>query len=159
MGSRRIVLFSYGSGFAAAMFSLIVNDAFSNKQFQLDKILANLNASKLALETNRVEIDPQLFDKYLHHRETYNKIGKFELTTLVTRVPTVLPTCCRFQVPRVPTLPQDAIYPGTWYLTSVDENYRRTYARKSTSTVFDLNDASVSLVILLTYYYKPNCWP
>jgi hydroxymethylglutaryl-CoA synthase len=75
--SKRIVLFSYGSGFAAAMFSLVINDDCSNQKFKLDPILANLKASKHALEAHRIEIEPKLFDSYLRHRETYNKKGWF----------------------------------------------------------------------------------
>ena len=76
--SSRIVLFSYGSGFASSMFSILVNDKdkVTESRFNLRKILDNLEKVKVNLES-RIEIKPQLYDKYLQHREIVNKKGKF----------------------------------------------------------------------------------
>jgi hypothetical protein len=50
-------------------------------------------------------------------------------------------------VPRTPSLSHEAIYPGTWYLTSVDDSYRRKYTRKPVSgAAFDLEKATDELV-------------
>lgn len=87
------------------MFSLVVVDDTSDR-FTLDKMLANLNKSKKRLVESRVEIEPQLYDKYLQAREKYHKNPSRE--------------CC----PDPTTL-----YPGSWYLKSIDENYRRFYER------------------------------
>lgn len=81
----RINLFSYGSGFASSMFSIVVNEkkykngltdgaSGDHHRFTLKKILINLSKQKINLE-NRVEIEPALYDKYLKHREIFNKKG------------------------------------------------------------------------------------
>ena len=76
----RIILFSYGSGVASSMFSLIVNNEpltaiESKNKFTLTKIIKNLTEKKINLD-KRVEIDPIQYDNYLHVREKTNKKGK-----------------------------------------------------------------------------------
>ena len=87
------------------MFSLIITDDSSDR-FTLDRMLSNLNKSKKRLVESRIEIEPQLYDRYLQAREKYHKNPSRE--------------CC----PDTSTL-----YPGSWYLKSIDENYRRFYDR------------------------------
>ena len=76
--SSRIILFSYGSGFASSMFSIVVNDVkkCQENRFTLRKILENLSKVKTNLD-NRIEIIPKFYDKYLQHREEVNKKGRF----------------------------------------------------------------------------------
>ena len=118
LANTRICLFSYGSGSASAMFSLIVRQQ-ENARFGLASIVKSLNAQKTRMLENRVEIEPALYDSYLRQREQTNK-----------------------QVPRETKFSPQALYAGTWYLKSIDANYRRLYERASSTSnnrVFDSN--------------------
>ena len=74
--SSRVVLFSYGSGYASSMFSVLITDKQNTKEkrFTLKQILKNLEKIKENLD-NRIEIEPKLYDEYLQHREIVNKKG------------------------------------------------------------------------------------
>ena len=101
-------MFSYGSGLASAMFSLVVNDKNVNNRFSLENILGVLNAQKEKLSESRIEIEPDMYDAYLQQRELTHK-----------------------QAPREAKFDQVTLYPGTWYFKSIDEKYRRVYDKKS----------------------------
>lgn len=105
--NTRLCLFSYGSGLASSMFSLTILEN-ANHRFTLEKIHQNLMKQKIKLTENRIEIDPVLYDKYLKQREISHKT-----------------------VPRESNLNQTSLYPGTWYLKSIDDKYRRSYERVS----------------------------
>jgi hypothetical protein len=91
------------------MFSMIITENNSQK-FTLEKIHQNLNLQKTRLTDNRIEIDPILYDKYLNQREFIHK-----------------------KAPRQSNLNPDSLYPGTWYLKSIDEKYRRVYEKTASS--------------------------
>lgn len=95
-----------------------------DERFSLDNIIRLLGAQKHRLEHERIEIAPALYDKYLKERELTNK-----------------------KVPRESKFSVDSLYPGTWYLKSIDEKYRRVYDRVSPSTSghFDVHLASNTL--------------
>jgi len=101
VGSK-IALFSYGSGFAAAMFSIAVN----NCPEKLENLVAPLRASMELLKQRR-KVSPESFSKALKLREA--AYGK---------------------APYKPVGSTDDLFPGTFYLVSVDEKFRRDYARK-----------------------------
>lgn len=103
--NTRICLFSYGSGSASAMFSIIIRENKSSR-FMLENLLEKLEEQRTKLNDHRIEIEPKLYDKYLQHRELHNK-----------------------KVPFVSNFSPNTLYPGTWYLKSIDEKYRRTYDR------------------------------
>lgn len=103
--NTRVCLFSYGSGLASSMFSLVVTEN-ENKRFTLENLLDTLKKQKLKLNENRVEVEPEQYDNYLKQREITNK-----------------------KVPRESMFDPRALYPGTWYLKSIDECYRRVYDR------------------------------
>ncbi|KAJ3189478.1 hypothetical protein HDU85_003109 [Gaertneriomyces sp. JEL0708] len=97
--NKRIVLFSYGSGLAASMFSMTVRSDIST-------ISRHLNLAQ-RLET-RTEISPEEMEAILKLREkTHN---------------------CRDYQP-VGTVDAKNFEKGTFYLTKVDERFRRTYER------------------------------
>jgi hydroxymethylglutaryl-CoA synthase len=75
LDKSRIVLFSYGSGFAATMYSIVINEANNSDQFSLRKIIDNLTEKRNLLD-DRIDVDPVLFDKYLHHRQLNHKRGE-----------------------------------------------------------------------------------
>jgi hydroxymethylglutaryl-CoA synthase len=130
LDKSRIVLFSYGSGFASAMFSLTVNlSVTQNSQFKFYNLIDNLKQKRDQLET-RVEIDPLHYDRYLQVRESNHK-----------------------QAPFIPKFSQETLFPGTWYLTSIDEQYRRNYERKPKIDRFDTNLAKKTLIECIESLY------
>ncbi|GJP83227.1 hypothetical protein CLOP_g13406 [Closterium sp. NIES-67] len=102
---RRIVLFSYGSGLMSTLFSLSVRAA--PDPFSLATLTAHLDVHQL-LES-RTKVAPEEFVKTMHLMES--RYG-----------------ACSF----TPATPTDRLQPGTYYLTQVDDLYRRSYARKAT---------------------------
>jgi hypothetical protein len=105
------------------MFSILVNDEIRedsiSQRFTLNNILNTLNQQKKILTQNRIEIQPELYDSYLNVREISHK-----------------------KPSREPVFSSNSLYPGTWYLKSIDENYRRYYERKTASNEsFDLKSA------------------
>lgn len=100
LSGNKIVLFSYGSGLAATMFSITVkpNDA-------LNKIVSHLGSLKRHLE-QRQKVDPMKFEKCLELRQE---------------------TC--HKAPYEPVSCVDGFFPGTYYLTKIDEMHRRFYQR------------------------------
>lgn len=67
---HRIVLFSYGSGLASAMFSIKITKDLGPK---LNKLLENLSNITKNLQ-NRVKVSPEEFDKTMKLREeTHNR--------------------------------------------------------------------------------------
>ena len=99
-----MVLFSYGSGLASAMYSLRVSSDSSPKS-----PLATMAASCTDILSQlkaRTTVPPADFEKNMklredtHHLAPYSPVG--DLADL---------------------------WPGTYYLTSVDDRHRRTYAR------------------------------
>lgn len=125
--NTRVCLFSYGSGSASAMFSIIIQENKSNR-FKLENLLENLEKQRTKLVEHRVEVEPELYDKYLQHRELVNK-----------------------KVPRQPIFVSETLYPGTWYLKSIDQNYRRTYDRNHTKS-YNLENTKNALIQLLSSF-------
>ena len=118
------------------MFSILVNEEagknMKDQRFTLNNILNILTLSKNNLTQNRIEIQPELYDSYLNVREINHK-----------------------KPSREPVFSLNSLYPGTWYLKSIDENYRRFYERKSTSNeLFDLKIAHEMLNNQLTQLEK-----
>lgn len=104
LAGNKIVLFSYGSGLASSMYSITVTKECS-KNSPLDKLVSNLSYVKPLLD-KRVCISPESFTKIMEIRE-HN---------------------CH-KAPYIPVSPIDSLFPGTYYLDSIDEKHRRTYKR------------------------------
>ncbi|KAL7160215.1 hypothetical protein ABFS83_01G078300 [Erythranthe nasuta] len=103
LAGQRVILFSYGSGLAATMFSVRINEG--QHPFSLSNIAAIMNVSDKLKK--RHEFPPEKFAdimKLMEHR--YG--GKDFVTTKDCSL----------------------LAPGTFYLTEVDSKYRRFYARK-----------------------------
>ncbi|EYU39002.1 hypothetical protein ABFS82_01G080600 [Erythranthe guttata] len=103
LAGQRVILFSYGSGLAATMFSVRINEG--QHPFSLSNIAAIMNVSDKLKK--RHEFPPEKFAdimKLMEHR--YG--GKDFVTTKDCSL----------------------LAPGTYYLTEVDSKYRRFYARK-----------------------------
>lgn len=104
LAGSKIGLFSYGSGLCSSMYSLTVSkDARDGSG--LSKIITALSYVKPRLN-ERKRVSPEDYTKILALREQN----------------------CH----RVPFVPQNSIgnmFPGTYYLTQIDDKYRRAYKR------------------------------
>jgi hydroxymethylglutaryl-CoA synthase len=98
-------MFSYGSGCAASMFLIRVA---KNKDYL--QVIRPTNF-KERLES-RVKISPEQFDQWMAHREANYGV-----------------------VPFIPQTSIENLYEGTFYLTHIDEKYRRFYELKTSSPI------------------------
>lgn len=100
----KIGVFSYGSGLCSSMYSLTVSrDA--GESSGLNKMIAALSYVKSQLAA-RHRVSPEEYTRVLALREQNCHV-----------------------VPFTPTSDITDMFPGTYYLTQVDEKYRRTYER------------------------------
>lgn len=96
--NKRILMYSYGSGLASAIFTLRVNSdpSFMRPILNVDNKLKN-----------RVKFSPEEYDRIMEERKAnYNKHSK----TFTVR--------------------EDLLDDGTFYLTHIDDKFRRYYQRK-----------------------------
>lgn len=102
LAGKHIALFSYGSGLASTMYSVSVTANVD----ELKPLVDRLSHVRPLLEQRRA-IAPKEFDHSMesraanHHKAPYTPVGD-----------------------------TSALFPGTYYLTSIDDMHRRTYARK-----------------------------
>ncbi|EFN59211.1 hypothetical protein CHLNCDRAFT_138158 [Chlorella variabilis] len=102
---RRILLYSYGSGISASMFSLLARAPHAPR-FSLARLQAT---SDLAMRlARRVPKSPEEFEQAVQLAEQRYCAGNYK--------------------PELPAL--EELEPGTFYLAEVDARYRRIYARK-----------------------------
>jgi hypothetical protein len=108
------------------MFSLKVNSKNVNNRFSLENLVQVLNQQKCKLTESRIEIEPDMYDAYLQQREIVHK-----------------------QAPREAKFDHFSLYPGTWYFKSIDEKYRRDYAKKpsenNSQANFELSAVAIHL--------------
>ncbi|KAF9689403.1 hypothetical protein SADUNF_Sadunf01G0088700 [Salix dunnii] len=103
LAGKRVILFSYGSGLTATMFSLQLHEG--QKPFSLSNIATVMNVpSKLK---SRHEFSPEKFIETMHLME--HRYGAKDFVT---------------------SKDCSLLAPGTYYLTEVDHMYRRFYAKK-----------------------------
>ncbi|KAK2724415.1 hydroxymethylglutaryl-CoA synthase 1-like [Artemia franciscana] len=100
LAGQRVALFSYGSGLASTFYSLTIRGGEI-----LDKLVSSLNNVRPEMEA-RVKVSPTDFAATLQLRED---------------------NC--HKAPYVPAGNLEYLRPGTWYLKSIDDMYRRTYDR------------------------------
>lgn len=104
---KRIIMFSYGSGLSATMFSLKVNEG--QHPFSLSNIATVMNvAEKLK---SRHEFPPEKFVEIMKLME--HRYGGKDFVT---------------------SKDCSLLAPGTYYLTEVDSKYRRFYAKKASES-------------------------
>ncbi|KAJ4713041.1 3-hydroxy-3-methylglutaryl coenzyme A synthase [Melia azedarach] len=107
LAGKRVVLFSYGSGSTATMFSLKLSEG--QHPFSLSDIVSVMNvAEKL---NSRHEFPPEKFVEVMKLME--HRYGAKDFVT--SKDSSLLP-------------------PGTYYLTEVDSMYRRFYAKRPVDT-------------------------
>lgn len=101
LAGKKVALFSYGSGLASSLYSVSLSNNISHLRTVTDK-LAHL---KLMLD-QRQKVAPEEFTRLMEVREHNNH-----------------------KAPYVPSGRIDVLFPGTFYLKSVDEMHRRIYER------------------------------
>eukprot|EP01132_Coremiostelium_polycephalum_P002620 gene2620-3248_t len=107
LDGKRVLVFSYGSGLAASFFSFRVRFNPNNPKFPSPNYICE-KANILDRLSKRVKVSPVDFSKILEVREQkYKKIGAF-----------------------IPSDSIDALSPGTFYLSKVDDKLRRYYQLK-----------------------------
>lgn len=105
-----MVLFSYGSGLASAMYSLRVSSDCSPKS-PLATVAAGCT-DLLARLKARTTVPPPEFEKTMKLREDTHHLA-----------------------PYTPVGDLGSLWPGTYYLTVVDDKHRRAYARVASDIV------------------------
>lgn len=98
---KNIGVFSYGSGFAASMFSISISSDLQ----ELSTITEKLAPLKSLLES-REKVAPEVFTKMMEVREHNIHSAPYE-----------------------PSGNIEALFPGTYYLKSIDDKHRRVYER------------------------------
>lgn len=96
---KRVALFSYGSGLASTMYSISI----TNDPNTLERFTSKLTYVKDLLEC-RQKVPPEEFSNLMEVREKNNHAAPYE-----------------------PTGSVDVLFPGTFYLKSIDALHRRTY--------------------------------
>ncbi|KAF6039320.1 HMGCS1 [Bugula neritina] len=102
LANKRAVLFSYGSGLASSMYSVRFSED-TTPGSPLTKLVASLADLNTRLESRR-KVEPALFSDAMKLREDTHH-----------------------QAPYTPVGDLSSLFPGTWYLASVDEKHRRKY--------------------------------
>lgn len=101
LAGKRIGVFSYGSGLASSMYSIsITNDTNALSEFK-----AHLNYVLPQLDS-RQKVAPEEFTKQMEIREKNNHAAPYE-----------------------PSGSVEVLFPGTFYLQSVDKMHRRVYEK------------------------------
>lgn len=109
LAGKRVLLFSYGSGLASAMYSLRVSGN-ATPESPLATMAAGCTDILKRLKA-RTTVPPAEFEKTMklredtHHKAPYTPVGDL-----------------------------DSLWPGTYYLTAVDDKHRRVYARTAGET-------------------------
>ncbi|KAA3676461.1 hydroxymethylglutaryl-CoA synthase [Paragonimus westermani] len=107
---RRVLLYSYGSGLASAMFSLRIHqtrtlsDLCYSADSEAPKDDRTVNPIFNRLLTQRTRLDIKNFEKLLADRSTLHNAAPFK-----------------------PTHRPEGLFPGSYFLDVVDEQHRRTY--------------------------------
>jgi len=105
LAGKKALVFSYGSGLAASMFSITLSsDASPGSPLCL--IQANASAAIERLK-QRIKVTPEDFSRRLEEREKDYMKAPFK-----------------------PKEDLEILFPGTYFLNEVDTLWRRTYSRK-----------------------------
>lgn len=104
LAGSKAVLFSYGSGLASSMFSITISKD-CNEKSALAKLVNKLQYVKVLL-SQREKVSPEKFTAALEIRAKNSHSAQYR-----------------------PIADTANLFPGTYYLTEVDEFYRRSYNR------------------------------
>jgi hydroxymethylglutaryl-CoA synthase len=114
---KKVVVFSYGSGSMASMYRLHIRtptNTTATKRFSIDKMSQVINFKQRL--SSRIELDAKELDEVMDCREKMHK---------------------ECDIPYVPTYTYNSneeelrkrLFPGTYYLKRIDENWTRHYCR------------------------------
>lgn len=106
LAGSRIGAFSYGSGLAATFFSFQVSQDASPGSL-LGKLVSSVSDLPKRLDS-RKRMSPEQFSEIMEQREHFFRKVNFS-----------------------PPGDINSLFPGTWYLERIDEQFRRKYARRS----------------------------
>lgn len=112
---KRILFFSYGSGAASAMFSAHVAATDSSGMYQQYNTMKNSATAAFLRLNERTEVTPEKYTRILKMREKLSE-GKAPYTPQALQI-----------VGDEAKLVE--LFPGTFYLDSIDEKRRRHYTR------------------------------
>ncbi|VEN58557.1 unnamed protein product [Callosobruchus maculatus] len=101
LAGNKILIFSYGSGLVSSMFSITVGKNTDNL-----KTIASLLSQSISLMNSRQKVEPQKFETLMELRQEVSH-----------------------KAPYTPVGSIDSFFPGTYYLTQIDEKHRRFYER------------------------------
>lgn len=129
LAGKQVLFFSYGSGSAASMFSArLVTDVQALKRLIIgvEDVRSKLN--------ERIKVTPEEFTAHLEHRK--------KTFSLPSRSPTGQPLEASDSSNGVVGIVnvETYLYPGTYYLTSVDGMFRRKYSRHENVVVVENNN-------------------
>lgn len=113
---KHVLFFSYGSGSAASMFSVRTASDIQG----LKKLLSGIEDVRSKLN-ERIKVSPEEFTAHLEHRK--------KTFSLPNRSPTGQPLEADSASSVGKVTVEEYLYPGTYYLTSVDGMFRRKYSR------------------------------
>lgn len=139
---RRILLFSYGSGSAASMFSAHL----SSDTRALKKLISAIEEVRGRLE-DRVKVSPEEFTAHLDHKK--------KTFSLPNRQPTGQPIEAE-QNGVGPISHSQYLFPGTYYLTSVDSMFRRKYQIYENEIVENNNNNDASCILSKSLIHKTD---
>jgi hydroxymethylglutaryl-CoA synthase len=125
--NKPVLFFSYGSGMAASMFSArITQDTQAVR-----KLLVGIQDVRAKLN-ERLKVTPAEFTAHLEHRK--------KTFSLPNRSPTGQPIEASGSADVGQVTVETYLYPGTYYLTSVDGMFRRKYSRFESAPIEDNNN-------------------
>lgn len=131
LANKDILFFSYGSGSAASMFSAHL----SSDTEAIKKLLLGIKDVRVKLN-ERIKVSPEEFTAHLEHKK--------KTFSLPSRNPTGQPIeAGSINVATVNV--ETYLYPGTYYLTSVDSMFRRKYSKNEAIENNNNNDANCVL--------------
>lgn len=125
LADKKILLFSYGSGSASSMFSA----QFSSDVSAIRKLVSGIKDVRAKL-AERIKVTPIEFTAHLEHRKN--------TFSLPSRSPTGQPIKANESVG--PVNIGTYLFPGTYYLTSVDEMFRRKYSKFQAAPIIENNN-------------------
>lgn len=136
LAGQEVLFFSYGSGCASSMFSARLTSDIQ----VLRRLLTPLKDVRGQLN-DRLKVSPEEFSAHLEHRK--------KTFDLPNRQPTGQPLEAEYIIPGS-VKPEDYLYPGTYYLTSIDHMYRRKYAKLEAPIVLENNNNNYESSCVMT---------
>lgn len=137
---KRILLFSYGSGSAASMFSA----RLSPDTRAVKKLISAIEDVRGKLN-DRVKVTPEEFTAHLDHKK--------KTFSLPNRQPTGQPIEAE-QNGVGPINLNQYLFPGTYYLTSIDSMFRRKYLVQHGDVVVENNNNEASCVLSKSHIHE-----